>query len=135
MTTATVSTTATTNDSRVLGTGLTTGVVAGGATTLFAAAAHGAGVPLEIQGEMIPLLGFAQMTFICTLIGVGIAALCRRGTNARRRFVQITLALTALSFVPDITAPATTATKVALIVSHVVAAAIVIPRLADRLSD
>ena len=115
--------------------GLGTGVVAGLATTAFAGVVHAAGVPLEIAGEMIPLLGFGQLVVMCTVVGIGIAALCRRSSNARRRFLQVTLALTALSFVPDITADATTATKLALMASHVVAAAIVIPRLASRLND
>jgi len=43
--------------------------------------------------------------------------------------------LTALSFVPDVTADATTATKLTLMLTHVVAAAIVIPSLAASLSD
>ena len=50
-------------------------------------------------------------------------------------FLITTMALTMLSFVPDVTADAHTATKVALALSHVVAAAIVIPALASRLTD
>jgi hypothetical protein len=120
MTTATVSTTTLQSDRpTVLRPGLTVGVIAAAATA----------------GEMIPIAGFAQLTFVFTLVGVGIAAVCRRSSNARRLFTQVTVALTVLSFVPDVVADATTATKVALIASHVLAAAIVIPRLAGRLSD
>src|SRR5690349_11039820 len=118
----------------LLRSGLAVGAVAGAATTTLAAGAHGAGVPLEISGEMIPLAGFAQLTVIFTLVGVGIAALCRRSSNARRLFTQITLGLTVLSLVPDAVADATTATKLALMTSHLIAATIVIPRLAGRLS-
>jgi hypothetical protein len=42
--------------------------------------------------------------------------------------------LTALSFVPDLTADATTATKVTLVAAHVATAAVIIPALAARLS-
>ena len=51
------------------------------------------------------------------------------------RLDAATLALTAVSFVPDVLADAHTATKLTLILTHIVAAAIVIPALASRLSD
>jgi hypothetical protein len=138
MTTATVSTTISAARSgrfTLLRAGLAVGAVAGVATSAFAAGVHSAGVPLEVSGEMIPLAGFAQLTVIFTLVGVGIGALCRRSSNARRLFTQITLGLTVLSLVPDAVADATTATKLALMTSHLIAATIVIPRLAGRLSD
>ena len=113
-------------------TGATAGVAAAVATTAVAVAARAVDVPVEIAGESIPVLGFAQLTLACTAIGIGIARLCR---DRRSRFVAVTLALTALSFVPDLTADATTATKLTLILTHVVAAAIVIPALAGRLTD
>jgi hypothetical protein len=43
------------------------------------------------------------------------------------------VALTALSLVPDAIADASTGTKLVLMLTHVVAASIVIPRLAARL--
>ena len=49
--------------------------------------------------------------------------------------VRTTLALTAISFVPDALADASASTKVALVLSHIVAAAIVIPVLASRLDN
>lgn len=113
-------------------TGATAGVAAAVATTAIAVAAKAVDVPVEIAGEAIPVLGFAQLTLVCTAIGIGIARLCR---GHRSRFVRITLALTALSFVPDLTADASVATKVTLILTHVVAAAIVIPALAERLTE
>jgi hypothetical protein len=43
--------------------------------------------------------------------------------------------LTALTFVPDVLADASASTRIALVVSHVLAAAIIIPALASRLHD
>ena len=113
-------------------TGARAGVIAAAATTAVAVAAKALDVPVTIEGEAIPALGFAQLTLVCTAIGIGIARLCR---GHRDLFVRITLALTALSFVPDVTADASTATIVALMLTHVVAAAIVIPALAGRLTN
>jgi hypothetical protein len=65
-----------------------------------------------------------------------IGSLITGGLTAARRprtvFVRATVVLTALSLVPD--ALAATATKVLLMLTHVVAAAIVIPVIARRLS-
>jgi cytochrome bd-type quinol oxidase subunit 2 len=116
------------------------GAVAGGvasvATVGVAAAAHAAGVPVEISGESIPLLAFAQLTIFATAIGVALASVfARRAGKPRRAFVSTTLTLTALSFLPDVLADAHTSTKLTLMLTHVVAAAIVIPTLASRLAD
>ena len=113
-------------------TGVRAAITAAVATSAVALAATAMDVPVEIDGEAIPALGFAQLTLLFTAIGVGIARLCRRH---RSRFVNLTLALTALSLVPDVMVSATTATKVTLMLTHVVAAAIVIPALAARLAD
>ena len=113
-------------------TGARAGVVAAVATTAVAVAAKAIDVPVAIEGEAIPVVGFAQLTLVCTAIGVGIARLCR---GRRDLFVRIALGLTALSFVPDVTADASTATIVTLMSTHVVAAAIVIPALAGRLTN
>jgi hypothetical protein len=116
--------------------GTVAGVTASVATFTFAAAARALDVPLKIAGESIPLGGFAQLTFVAAIIGTILAVvLARRANRPRRTFVVTTLALTFVSFVPDVLADATTATKFALALSHVVAAAIVIPALASRLTD
>jgi hypothetical protein len=121
---------------RVLRTGVAAGVAASIATVAFAAMARGIDVPLAVGGKSIPMLGFAQVTFFFSLVGTGIAAaVARRATHPHHTFLVTTLALTLVSFVPDITADAHTATKLALALSHVVAAAILIPALASRLSD
>jgi hypothetical protein len=115
-------------------TGLKAGVIAAVATTAIAAVASAVDVPLEIGGESLPMIGFAQLTLFFTALGVLIAkGLARWTQHPRTAFVRTTVALTALSFVPDLTADATSATKVTLMLTHLVAAAIVIPALANRL--
>jgi len=115
--------------------GLAAGAVAAVATTTVAAFALAFDVPLEIAGEQIPLVGFAQLTIVCSILGVLIAKSTRRwASRPQAAFLRITVALTALSLVPDLTADATTATKLTLMLTHLAAAAIVIPRLANRLA-
>ena len=110
------------------------GAAAASATTLVAAVASAAGVSFEsAPGEAIPLLGFAQLTLIASAFGLLIARLARRAAHPRSMFVRTTAALTALSVVPDFTVPFDTASRVALVITHVVAAVIVIPVLARRL--
>lgn len=117
-------------------TGAVAGVAAAVATVGVAGAADALGVPITIGGESIPLPGFAQLTLFFTAIGVVMAAvMARRCARPRHTFVVTTLVLTALSFVPDVLADAATATKLTLVLTHVVAAAIVIPALSSRLSD
>ncbi|HEX2578418.1 MAG TPA: DUF6069 family protein [Aquihabitans sp.] len=116
--------------------GLASGVVAGAATTALAAVASAAGTSLDIAGEAIPVIGFAQLTIVCAAIGVVIArVLARRARHPRSTFTRTTVGLTLLSLVPDVTAQAATSTKLLLIATHLVAAAIVIPVLAGRLAD
>jgi hypothetical protein len=116
-------------------TGLAAGLVAAAATMAVAAAAGGFGVSFETApGEAIPLLGFGQLTLFFTVIGVVIArVLGRRARQPRATFLKTTVALTALSLVPDLLLHAGLATKLTLIATHLVAAAIVIPALAGRL--
>jgi peptidoglycan/LPS O-acetylase OafA/YrhL len=112
------------------------GLVAAAVATAAAAAVHVAGVSFELDGEMIPLAGFAQMTFLGAVIGgVVLAVLNRRSRSARRRFLQTTVAPTALSCVPSVTWPDDAATKLALVALHVLAAAIVVPALVRHAQD
>jgi hypothetical protein len=116
--------------------GAVAAVVASVATTGVAGAADAIGVPIKIAGEAIPMAGFAQLTLFFSAVGIVMAGvMARRSVHARATFLKTTLALTALSFVPDVLADAQTATKLTLILTHVVAAAIVIPALASRLAD
>jgi peptidoglycan/LPS O-acetylase OafA/YrhL len=107
------------------------GLGAAGVATAAAAALHAAGVSFEIDGEAIPMLGFAQMTFLGAVIGgILLAVLDRRSAEPRLRFLQVTVALTALSCIPSIALPQEIGTKVALVALHVLAAIIVVPALA-----
>jgi len=111
------------------------GVIAAVATTAIGAVAKAADVPL-VAGDMeIQIPMFAVFTLIGAALGAVIATqLQKRNGQPRRAFVITTVVLTALSFLPDITADATTATKLTLIGAHLVAAAVIIPALAARLT-
>ena len=107
------------------------GAAAAAVTTAVAAALHAAGVSFAVDGEMIPLGGFAQMTFLGAVIGgVLLAVLNRRSAAPRRRFLQVTTALVVLSCVPSVALPPDAATKTALVALHLLAAAMIVPVLA-----
>jgi hypothetical protein len=114
---------------------LVSGAVAAAATTAVAAVADAAGVPLAIDGETIPLLGFAQLTLIGAVIGGLMAAALGRWTaRSRQWFVGTAVLLTALSCIPSVTTPPDVATKIVLVATHVLAAAIIVPALARQTS-
>jgi len=116
-------------------TGLKAGVIAAATTTGIALVAGAAGVSFEIEGEAIPLAGYAQMTMIGAVLGVLLAnALRRWAQHPQQTFVRATIALTALSVVPDLTMGFDAASAATLVLAHVAAAAIIVPRIADRLS-
>ncbi|QXE38689.1 hypothetical protein KQY30_35180 [Streptomyces sp. GMY02] len=110
---------------------------AGGAVaaTVVAAVADAVGVSLEIADERIPLLGFTQLAFVFSVVGVALAAAFRRWSGRpARMFVRTTVVLVAVSLVPDLLIPDVDAvTRVTLIVSHFAVAAVVIPGLRSRL--
>ena len=117
-------------------TGVRVGIVAAAATTAVAAVALGVDVPLEVDGEQIPLAGFAQLTLVGTVVGVLLAKVAARwAPRPRRTFTTAAVALTLVSFVPDLIISATTGTKLVLMTTHLVAAAIVVPALANRLAE
>ena len=77
-------------------------------------------------GASIPIAGFAQLTLVFSLIGVGMAAvMARKARRPRAAFVRTAVALTALSFVPDLTFGFDAGSAASLIALHIVAAAIV----------
>lgn len=132
-TTAPRTTTATTS-TRLWPAAVGAGLVAAAATTVVAAIADASGVPLEIAGEKIVLVAFAQLTFVFSMVGLAIAAGLRRWNDQpRRAWVRTTLVLTALSLVPDVLADATVSTRLVLMLTHLVAASIVIPAVAARI--
>jgi hypothetical protein len=114
--------------------GLVATVAASAATMIVAAAGHAVGVSLDMGGVPIPVSGFGVLTAVFSVVGVVLAVVMRRtARNPRRAFVRTTVALTALSLVPDLIADADPATKGLLMLTHLVAAAIVIPAVARRL--
>ena len=120
---------------RLVAGGLTATVLAAVATSLVAAAAGFAGISLDVSGEPIPVPGFGTLTAMFSVVGLVLALVLSRTTRRPRiAFVRTTLVLTALSFVPDVLADAATPTKLLLMLTHVVAAAIVIPAIARRLA-
>jgi hypothetical protein len=112
---------------------LISGAVAAVITTGVAAVAHAAGVPLEIDGETIPLAGFAEMTLLGAALGGMIAAaLNRYGAHPRRWFVRAAVVLTVLSCVPSVAFPPDVATRAILVTTHVIAALVIVPALAHQ---
>jgi hypothetical protein len=116
--------------------GVAAAVLASLATTVLAALASAAGVSFAGgTGASIPIIGFAQLTLVFSLVGVGIAAvMARKARRPRATFVRTAVALTALSFVPDLTFGFDAGSAATLITVHTVAAAIVVPTLAGRLA-
>jgi hypothetical protein len=116
--------------------GLVSGAVAAVANLGVFFGARLADISLEIQDERIPAFGFPQLTFICAVLGIAMAAVfTRKSRKPRRAFVRTTVSLSALSMVPPVLADADTATKVVLGLTHVIAAVIIIPAIAARLAD
>jgi hypothetical protein len=137
-TTTATPTTATTNAPPVgalLLAGSAATVAAAVATSAVAAAGQAVGISTAVAGAPIPVSGFAVLTAIFSVLGLVIATALRRfARRPRTAWIRTTVVLTVLSFVPDVLADATLATKALLILTHVVAAAIVIPVVARRLS-
>lgn len=114
--------------------GLAATAAASVATSAVAAVGNAAGISLNVSGAPIPVTGFAVLTAIFSVVGLVLAAvLSRFARRPRAAFVRVTVALTVLSLVPDVIADAASGTKVLLMVTHLVAAAIVIPVVARRL--
>ena len=119
----------------LFGTGVLATLAASAATPVVAAAAQATGISLEVGGAPIPVLGFGTLTAFFSLIGVVMAvAMARFARRPRSTFVRTTVVLTALSLVPDLIAPAAPTTKVLLMLTHLVAAAIVVPAVARKLA-
>jgi hypothetical protein len=134
--TATLATTSTVAPpvGRLLRDGAIATVLAAVATAAVATAGQAAGLSLDVAGAPIPTSGFAVMTLIFATLGLLIAlALRRYAARPRTAWLRITVALTALSFTPDLLADAAPTTKALLMTTHLLAAALVIPAVARRL--
>jgi uncharacterized protein DUF6069 len=109
-------------------------VLAAVATSAVAAAGQAVGISLDISGAPIPVPGFATLTVMFSVVGLLIAVGLRRfARHPRATWIRTTVALTVVSLVPDVLADAAVTTRLLLMVTHLVAAAIVIPAVARRL--
>ena len=117
--------------------GLAAGVVAAAATTAIAAVAQSADVAIvSTAKDAIPVAGFAQLTLAFTIVGILIGrTMARRASRPRATFRTTTVALAALSLVPDLLLSTDAGGKLTLMATHVVAAAIVIPVLVARMPE
>jgi hypothetical protein len=119
-------------------TGLLATLAAMLATTLAAAVAQALGVDFEVPegGESIPLSGIAVVTGLFSGLGTVIAAaLLRWSAHPVERFWWTAVSLTVVSLVPPLVSGAVATTASALVVLHLVAAAVVVPVLARSLRD
>jgi Family of unknown function (DUF6069) len=114
---------------RLVRIGALAGAIAAVSTMGVAAIARAAGVSLDIDGTAIPIAAFAWWTLVGAALGVVLARFLRE----RRRFVVIATVAVGLSLVPAIAAPDDTATKAVLVGTHLLAAAVIIPTLSQRL--
>lgn len=116
---------------RLVRSGALAGAIAAVCTTLVAAIASAADVSLETNAEAIPIPAFAWWTIIGAALGVVLARLLRE----RRRFVAVTTVAVGVSLIPAIAAPDDTATKAVLVGTHLLAAAMIVPPLSQRLGS
>ncbi|MDR7309518.1 hypothetical protein J2S40_000576 [Nocardioides luteus] len=122
-----------------------TAVVAGALVTgVYEAAARAVGVPFDValagtgvEPAAIPATGLAWAVAQLGVIGVVIAVcLARFAKRPRSTWQGTAWTLTALSCVPSLTAVTDSyATNIMLVVSHLVAAAVIVPTIAARLAE
>jgi hypothetical protein len=136
VTRTTATTATTTRRFTLLRGGAAAGALAAVVTTAVAATAHAAGVSFaDSTGESIPVYAFGQLTFIGALLGVALAAAVRRrASQPRRTFTRVAWTLAVVSCVAPTLIGLGAASIAVLVVEHLLAAAIVIPRIADRLA-
>lgn len=121
---------------RLAGTGLLGAVGAMASTAAGAALARAAGVDFEVPdgGESIPVSGVAFVTGVFSVVGVVIAAaVLQWSPRPAATFVRTAVVLTALSLVPPFAVGASPRTSLALVVLHLLAAAVMVPTLARGL--
>ena len=134
ITTPTTTTTSVPTAGSLLRGGAAATVLAAVATTAVATIGQAVGISLDLAGAPIPASGFATLTVMFSVLGLLIGVGLRRfARHPRTAWIRTTVALTVLSLVPDVLVDAAITTKVLLMVTHLVAAAIVIPAVARRL--
>lgn len=110
-------------------------VLAAAAVELLVAVVKAAGVDVAIQGKPLGFGGCTVALLMCMVPAVALIAGVRRwAVHPARAWVRITVALTAVSFMPDLTVSSTaTGSRLTLMTAHLVAAAIIVPLVARRL--
>ena len=122
--------------------GLVVGLLGSAAAIVVALAAKALDVPMLVAESdtadtmQVPASGFLIFVMASTAVGVVLAyALARWAKHPARTFVIVGVVLTALSMgLPITTHQATTGTRLVLGLTHVVAAAIIIPAIAHQLA-
>lgn len=118
--------------------GLVATAIAAVATTLMAVIAKAAGVDFGSSLGDVPISAFPLLTVYCSLIGVIIAEVTIRVAKLPRSTFQITaIVLTGLSLIPDVLPffEFDLAFVGVLCLTHIVAAAIVVPMIALRMEE
>ena len=118
--------------------GLVATAIAAVVTTLMAVVAKAAGVDFGSSVGDVPLSAFPMLTVYCSLIGIIIAEVMIRVAKMPRSTFQITtIVLTGLSLVPDVLPffEFDLAFVGVLCLTHIVAAAIVVPMIAGRMEE
>lgn len=118
--------------------GLAATAIAAVATNLMAVAAKAAGVDFGSSLGEVPIAAFPMLTVYCSLIGIIIAEVTIRVAKLPRSTFQITaIVLTGLSLIPDVLPlfEFDLAFVGVLCLTHVVAAAIVVPMIASRMEE
>jgi hypothetical protein len=121
--------------------GLAAALVAAAANVAVYVAARAAGVPLQLTEvfsddfDQMPVSSFVLGTLLeGGAAGTALAAACRRwAPHPRTWFIALAAIGTIASFVLPILSDGTTATIVVLSITHVVAALIIVPPLAQTL--
>jgi hypothetical protein len=112
---------------RLVGLGLVAAVAAAVVTTLVAALLKALGADFEVDGGAIPVAGFGSITFMFSVVGVVLAAvLLRWSPRPADHFLRVAVVLTALSLVPPVLWGHGAGTILALVVLHLVAAAVMV---------
>jgi hypothetical protein len=116
-------------------------LIAGIANSVLGIGADASGVAMAVKGfgsdvrESIPVFAYFVSTVIAGAVGFLLMLAMNRLGATKKTFFIVTGVLTVISFVPPLTADASSGTKIVLELLHVVAAAIIIPALAKGLKD
>ena len=132
--TATVTAPATSTRPALVVPGLVAVAAAAVVTVVIALVAKTAGVEFASQGKAIPTGSFGVVTAMLAAPALLLAAGLRRwAARPRRTWLRSTVALTVLSLAAPFLLRTDAASVVVLMLTHVVAAAVVIPAVAARL--